>query len=150
MASLQKFKDDFLLLCEAGFIAVNQADEDAATKLFNAAKLLNKENTLPIVGAGYMHLMKLEIKPAINCFNEVIAKEPDNEMAKTFLGITYAFTQSEVMKGEKLLEKMAKGSEDDLIKKLASAALTFIEQFVKKAPSPLDNPPQSKKEKKKK
>ena len=29
MADLQKFKDHFILLCEAGFIAVNQADEDA-------------------------------------------------------------------------------------------------------------------------
>ncbi len=36
--TLKKYKDDFLLLAEAGFIAVNQADEDAAVKLFKAAE----------------------------------------------------------------------------------------------------------------
>jgi hypothetical protein len=35
------FKEDWLLFTECGFIAVNQADEDAALKLFKAGEMLN-------------------------------------------------------------------------------------------------------------
>ena len=59
---LNKFKDDFFLFLEAGFIAVNQADEDAAVKLFKAAQLLDPQQSLPQIGFGYLHLHKLELK----------------------------------------------------------------------------------------
>ena len=145
MADLQKFKDHFILLCEAGFIAVNQADEDAATKLFKASEMLKPENTLPKVGQGYMHMMKLELKQACNLFDEVIAKDPNNDMAKAFLGLSYALTATEVAKGEKLLEDTAKTAADDQVKKLADTALEFVEKFIKKAPTPLEKPPEEKK-----
>ncbi|NGX27486.1 MAG: hypothetical protein K940chlam6_01422 [Chlamydiae bacterium] len=145
MADLQKFKDHFILLCEAGFIAVNQADEDAATKLFKASEMLKPENTLPKVGQGYMHMMKLELKQACNLFDEVIAKDPNNDMAKAFLGLSYALTATEVAKGEKLLEDTAKTASDDQVKKLADTALEFVEKFIKKAPTPLEKPPEEKK-----
>ena len=54
--AIKKYLDDFILLVEAGFIAVNQADEDAATKLFHAAELLRPENVLSKIGFGYLHL----------------------------------------------------------------------------------------------
>ncbi len=145
MADLQKFKDHFILLCEAGFIAVNQADEDAATKLFKASEMLKPENTLPKVGMGYMHMMKLELNQACRMFDEVIAKEPDNNMAKAFLGLSYALTTTEVAKGEQILEEAAKKSDDDQVKKLASTALDFVEKFIKKAPTPVEKPPEDKK-----
>ena len=138
MADLQPFKDHFLLLCEAGFIAVNQADADAAVKLFKASELLNPKNSLPKVGLGYLHLMQLELKEACNAFDEVLSKEPDNEMAKTFLGLSYALTVSDIAKGEKLLTESAVKSEDPMVKKLASTALDFVDEFIKKAPSPMD------------
>ena len=83
--SLKQYKEDFFLLLEAGFIAVNAADEDSAIKLFKASELLRPESTFPKVGFGYMHLCKLELKQAVALFREVLAKEPENEMAKTFL-----------------------------------------------------------------
>ncbi len=138
MANLDPFKDHFILLCEAGFVAVNQADEDAATKLFKASALLKPENTLPKVGQGYMHMMKLELKQACNLFDEVLTKEPDNEMAKTFLGLSYALTSSDVAKGEKLLTDSATKSDDPMVKKLATSALDFVDEFIKKAPSPME------------
>lgn len=137
MSNLQKFKDHFFLLCEAGFVAVNQADEDAAVKLFRAAELLNKKSTLPKIGLGYMHMMKLELKQACKMFDDVLAIEPHNDQAKTFLGICYALTTTEVSKGEKILEQSAQKSEDPMIKKLAVTALDFVEKFIKKAPSPV-------------
>lgn len=152
MANLQNFKDHFILLCEAGFVAVNQADEDAATKLFQASSLLKPENTLPKVGQGYLHMMKLELKQACKLFDEVLAKEPGNDMAKAFLGLSYSLTATEIDKGEKLLEETATKGEDEQVKKLATTALDFVENFIKKAPTPVEpqKPEKSKKKKKKK
>lgn len=148
MADLQKFKDHFILLCEAGFIAVNQADEDAASKLFKASELLKPDNMLPKVGRGYMHLMKLELKQACTLFDEVIAKEPNNEMAKAFLGLSYALTTTEVARGEHLLEEASEKTKDPQVKKLADTAIDFVEKFIKKAPTPLQKPTEKKKKKK--
>lgn len=150
MANLQKFRDHFILLCEAGFVAVNQADEDAAIKLFKASALLNPENTLPKVGMGYMHMMKLELKQACNLFEEILHTEPHNEMARAFLGISYALTATETAKGEKMLEEAAKKTSDPSIKKLAHSAIDFVEKFLKKAPSPIQTGSHKKKERKRK
>lgn len=150
MANIQQFKDHFLLLCEAGFIAVNQADEDAASKLFKAASLLNPTNTMPRLGQGYMHLMKLELKQACKLFDEVIAADPQNEMAKAFLGLSYSLTSTDVVKGEQVLEEVIERADDPLVKKLAVTALDFIEKFVKKAPTPLQAPAKKTTPKKKK
>lgn len=147
---IQKYKDDFILLCEAGFIAVNQADEDAATKLFKASHLLNAENSLPTIGMGYMHMCKLELRQACKMFEEVLAKEPHNEMAKTFLGLSLALTATEIAKGEKMLEESAKKSHDPMIKTLASSAIDFVEKFIKKAPTPVQAPSKTTKNKKRK
>ena len=146
---IQKYKDDFILLCEAGFIAVNQADEDAANKLFKASHLLNGENTLPTIGMGYMHLCKLELRQACKMFEEVLAKEPNNEMAKTFLGLSLSLTSTEIAKGEKILEESAKKTHDPMIKTLATSAIEFVEKFIKKAPTPVQAQTKTKNKKRK-
>ncbi|MGE5195911.1 MAG: tetratricopeptide repeat protein [Anaerolineae bacterium] len=145
MDRFEKYKEDFILLAEAGFIAVNQADEDAAVKLFRASELLNPQNFLPKVGMGYMHLCKLELKQACKVFDEVLSHDPTNEMAKAFLGLCLTFTPTEVAKGEQLLEESAKKSHDPLIKNLAVSALDFVDKFVKKNPTPVHPPKDSKK-----
>jgi tetratricopeptide (TPR) repeat protein len=132
MEDLSKYDEDFFLFLEAGFIAINQADEDAAVKMFKACELLRAENSLWRVGLGYLHLHKLELKAAIKYFEEVLAKEPDNEMAKTFMGIAMTLTPDQVSKGEKVLEEAAKDSHDSQIKKVANTSLEFVEHFVKK------------------
>ena len=133
--SLKKYKEDFVLLLEAGFVAVNQADEDSARKLFKAASLLEKENTLPNVGIGYLHLHLLELNDAIRCFDEVLEKEPKNEMAKAFKGICMSFMPKELEKGEKILSETSK-SKDPMIKELGATALDFVDKFVKQTPGP--------------
>ena len=135
MSVLKKYTEDWLLFTEAGFIAVNQADEDASKKLFRAGELLNPENTLPQVGFGYLHLHKLELKQAVKVFEEVLSKEPQNEMAKTFMGICMSMMPNATAKGEKILEQTLK-SKDPLIKKLSDTAIDFVEKFVKKSPGP--------------
>lgn len=133
----QKYKDSYILFVEAGFIAINQADEDAAIKLFKAAELLKPENSLPQIGKGYLHLCKLELKQATKFFSDVLQKEPQNEMAKAFLGLSLSLSPTDVAKGEKYLEEEAAKGHDPMIKKLATTALDFVEKFVKKAPVPM-------------
>lgn len=145
MGQLQKYKDHFILLAEAGFIAINQADEDAAVKLFKASELLDPQNVLPKVGMGYMHLCKLELKQAAKIFEEILAKHPDNEMAKTFLGLSLSLNPAEIVRGEKVLEESAQKCKDPAVKDLAKSALDFVEKFVKKAPSPAQGQSHAKK-----
>lgn len=137
MTSLEKYQKDHLLFLEAGFIAINQADEGRATKLLKAAQLTNPKNSLVQIGFGYLHLHKLELKQAIALFEEVLKKEPNNEMAKTFLGIALSWTPTDTTKGEKLLAETQK-SKDKSIKTLSSTALDFVDNFIKKEPSPVE------------
>ena len=137
MTQWKHYKEDYVLFLEAGFIAVNQADEDAALKLFRAAEMLQPTNTLPKVGFGYLHLHKLELKQAVHLFEEVLHVEPHNEMAKAFLGICMGMMPNQVAKGEKILEQTAK-SKDPMIQRLSNTAIDFVDRFVKKTPGPAE------------
>ena len=137
MAQLQKYKDDFVLLLESGFIAASQTDEDAAAKLFRAAQILQPENVMPKVGFGYIHLHKLELKQAVKAFEEILATEPHNDMAKTFLGLCMGLMPNQADKGEKILESTTR-SRDPEIKQLSETAIDFIERFIKKTPGPAE------------
>ena len=130
-----KYKEDFILLAEAGFIAVNQADEDAALKLFRAAEVLKPKNVLSKVGFGYLHLHKLELKDAIKCFEKVLDEEPNNQMAKAFMGLCLSMMPNTLEKGEKMLEQTRK-SKDPMIKQLGDSVIDFVEKFIKKTPGP--------------
>lgn len=142
---LQQYKDHFILLAEAGFIAINQADEDAAVKLFKASEILDPNNLLPKIGVGYMHLCKLELKQAAKSFEDILKKEPTNEMAKAFLGLALSLNPAEVAKGEKFLEEASASIKDPMIKDLAKNSLEFVEKFVKKTPTPVQAPSEKKK-----
>ncbi|MBI5274588.1 MAG: SctF chaperone SctG [Chlamydiales bacterium] len=137
MSDLTKHKDHFLLFVEAGFIAVNQSDEDSALKLFKAARMLNHENPLPTLGKGYLHLCKLELKQAITEFEAVLHKDPKNEMAKAMLGIALSMTPNKQQntQGEQLLKETSKSKSKD-VKNVCEASLDFVEKFVKKPVSP--------------
>jgi hypothetical protein len=123
---------DFILLTEAGFVAINQADEEAAVKLFNAAQLLDPKNTLPRIGMGYLHFLKLELSAAGKIFQGVLTDEPENEMANALYGLSLALNPKELVKGEKILEEASKKAKDPSVKTMALTALDFVEQFVKK------------------
>ncbi|NGX56146.1 MAG: hypothetical protein K1060chlam5_00381 [Candidatus Anoxychlamydiales bacterium] len=137
MSVLEKYSQDFFLLLESGFIAVNQMDEESSIRLFKAAEILNNKNPLSKIGFGYLHLHKLELKKAITLFEGVLKEDPKNEMAKTFMGIALSMTPNDLNKGENLLEQNLKSDNAD-IKKLAQIALDFVDRFVKKEPSPVE------------
>ncbi len=147
MGQLQKYKDDFTILLETGFIAAGRAEEDSALKLFRASQLLKPDNTLPKIGFGYIHLLKLELKQACHMFEEVLKQEPSNEMCRAMLGLSHALTTKEVEKGEKLLVEALKKTDDPSVKSMATTAIDFIEKFVKKSPTPMQGTPPAKKKK---
>lgn len=133
---MKKLQGDFILLVEAGFIAVNQADEESSTRLFKAAELLNEENTLPRVGMGYLHLHKLELKQAIHVFEAVLKQEPDNQMARAMLGICVSMMPGTTTKGEQILHEAGTKTKDPQIKNLVHTAEKFVDTFLKKPPGP--------------
>ena len=135
-ASAKKYKEDWILFLEAGFIAVNQTDEDSALKLFKAAEMLNPKNVLPKVGFGYLHLHKLDLKNACKMFEEALEMEPHNDMAKALLGIALSLGPNTINKGEQVLEQAHK-SRDPMIKDLSDTALNFVDKFLKKGGSPM-------------
>ncbi|MCK4934045.1 MAG: hypothetical protein KAR79_00500 [Simkaniaceae bacterium] len=138
MADLEKYKEDFFLFLEAGFIAVNQADEDSALKLFRASQMLNPKSYMSQIGIGYLHLHKLEVKQACDTFQEVLDKDPTNDMARALLGISKTFSPDKVAEGEKLLNDVATTSKDEDIKKTANTAIDFVDNFIKTTPSPAE------------
>ncbi len=135
---LSKYQDDFFTFLEAGFIAINQADEDSAVKLFKVCQILQPENPLIKTGLGYLHLHKLELKAAVDCFEEVLRTHPDNQMAQAFLGITLSLMPNKTSEGERILTKTLQESSDSQIKKVADTSLDFVERFVKKTPGPAE------------
>ncbi len=137
MAGWKKYQEDATLFLEAGFIAVNQADEDSALKLFKASELLNKESILPKLGVGYLHLHKLDLKKACDTFEEVLAKEPDNGLAKTLLGIALSLGPNTLEQGERVLMQTQKSS-DPMIKQLSGTAMSFVETCLKKPMTPAE------------
>ena len=141
MENFSKYNEDFFLFLEAGFIALNQADEDSAIKLFKTCQLLQPENTLSEVAMGYMHIHKLELKKAEDVLKKVLEKEPENEMAKTFLGIALSFSSKTLDEGETLLKETAKECSDEDIKKSAKVSLDFVDRFVKQAAKKHPNQP---------
>ena len=138
--SIDPYKDHYVTMIEAGFIAVNQSDEDSAVKLFKAAELLNPGNFLCQLGIGYLHLCKLELKQASKIFSDVLEKEPENDIAKAFLGISLSLNPAEVDKGSAILKETDSKTKDPLLKNMTSNAIAFVEKFVKKAPTPAQGP----------
>lgn len=138
--SLDKFKDDFILLCEAGFIAVNQADEDTALKLFAAARCLEPTHHLPKVGEGYLHFHKLELKKACMIFEKVLEADGNNEMARAFLGMALSLTPDMGESGKKILAEVAEKASDKSTKDVAKETIDFVETFIEKKskPNPMD------------
>jgi Flp pilus assembly protein TadD len=129
---IQEFKDDFSLLIEAGFVAVKQADETSATRIFYAAQALSPTSSAPQIGLGYIALNKLELKEATRIFETVATSEPENQLAQTFLGICLLLTKGKRKKGEKLIRDTVEKATDPTIKNLGTISLEWSEKDLSK------------------
>jgi hypothetical protein len=131
-----EFKEDFGLLIEAGFIAVKQLDETSANRIFHAAQSLSPDHAAPKIGIGYIALNKLEVKQATQIFEEIMAKDPSNLLAQTFLGICFLLTKPKRKKGEKLIREAMEKSTDQTVKDLGAISLEWAEKDLYKSKSP--------------
>jgi predicted Zn-dependent protease len=129
---MQEYEKDFILFLECGFIAISQLDETSAKDLFAAAKLLQPNNTLLMIADGYMNFTKMQLEAAAKSFEAVLKKEPENEMAKTFLALTLSLTPKSMDQGEKMLKQIGSHSSDPAVKKLSADSITFVETYLKK------------------
>jgi hypothetical protein len=148
MEHLKLFKEDIHDLLEAGFIAINQADEDSARQLFDASMLLDNGNILCWIGKGYLALHKLDTKTATIMFEKALEIEPHNQMARTFLGFTQMFIPNKVDSGEKICHEAMKATDIPEIKKFAQSAIEFSETFIKKGMGGTESPMKLHKKKK--
>lgn len=142
MKAIDDFKEDALLLLEAGFIAINQADFESAKRLFKAAEILDADKNMCDIGKGYTALHKLDIPEAKKWFSKVLDRDPHHEMAKTFIAWTQIMDPKQLKEGEKSCEKVMKETKDSDMKQFASSALEFAEHHAKghgdKKSSPLN------------
>jgi hypothetical protein len=128
---IEEFKDDFPLLLEAGFIAVKQLDETSAVRIFHAAQVIKPGSTAPQLGLGYISLNKLEVKEARKIFEEIVAKEPENYLARTFLGICFLLTKPKRKQGEEIIQQVLAEAVDPTVKSLAQLSLDWAEKDFK-------------------
>ncbi len=125
---LDQYSSDYLVLLEAGFIAINQADGVAAEELFAAAKLLEPDNNMSDIGMGYVALNKLQMPVATQIFSEVLKSDPENPIAQGLLSLTYALQPKHQNQGKKMAQKLQK-SLDPLALQLSNAILNLVEHF---------------------
>ena len=135
------FEQDKLLFLEGAFIAINQSDMESAKWLVDAAEVFDKHNPLCGIARGYMALHRLDSKEAEKWFKGVLKEHPNNELARTFLGLTHIIGEKKMSEGEKICADIMKESADTEVKKLAASALEFADKEMKggrKASSPLN------------
>ena len=132
MKEIEEFNQDFGLLVETGFVAVKQGDEDSAVKLFRAAQLIRPSSVEPQIGFGYIALNKLELKEAETIFNSVIEQRPDNDLARTFLGLVLMLAKTDPERGEKLVNETISTCKDASIVDFANTCLKWKEEYFSK------------------
>jgi len=125
------FKDDFVLLIEAGFVAVKQLDEIAARRLFKAAELLNPDHPASQLGLGYIALNKLQVNEATKIFETIITKDPSHYLAQALLGVCYMMSKNKRKKGEELIEDAKAKSDDPTIQNLAKICSEWANKDLK-------------------
>ncbi len=134
--SLDDYLEDFALLIEAGFVAVKQLDEVSATRIFNAAQVMNPMSTAPQIGLGYICLNKLQVREATKIFEGVLERDPKNHLAKTFLGVCFLLTKPKREEGERIIKEVIEESDDPTIKNLGTISLEWAERDLKKIKAP--------------
>lgn len=92
MTTLQDFKEDLGLLVEAGLLAIKQGDEESAKKIFDACDVLDDDGVQKAFGYGLIAMHKMEIPKAIESFQSLLKKDPENWRATAFLGFAYILT----------------------------------------------------------
>lgn len=138
MKIIEDIKKDALLFLEAGFIALNQAEYEAAEGLFEAAEALDADRDMCDIGRGYLAMHKMQIPKARKWFEKVHKRSPDNQMAATFLAWANIMDEKHQSEGEAACMKIMKEAKQPDIKHFADSALEFAKNYSGPASSPLN------------
>lgn len=133
---LDFFSDDYALFIEAGFVAIKQADEIAARRLFKAAEALSPENPASQLGLGYIALNKLHVAEATHIFEAILKRDPEHYLALALLGVAYILTRDKKKKGEALIREAQQKSSDPTIHHLADVCIEWVQSDLSKSNLP--------------
>ncbi|CDZ80870.1 hypothetical protein BN1013_01393 [Candidatus Rubidus massiliensis] len=128
--------DDFSLLIESGFVSVKQLDEISAINIFNAAQVLSPKHTAPQSGLGFIALNKLEVKKATDIYAQILEAEPNNHLAKAFLGICYLLAKPTRKKGEAVIAEVLEETDEESIKNLCITCSEWAKKDLNKEKAP--------------
>lgn len=142
---IEELKEDFSLLIEAGFVAVKQLDAISSSRIFVAGQMISPHHIAPKIGLGYIALNQLNMKEATYIFEEINKSEPENLLAKTFLGICYLLSKPKRKKGEKIIKEAIEKTEDPTIKNLGLISLEWADKDLNKAKAPFFEQPKPEK-----
>jgi len=131
---LDFFGEDFSLFVEAGFIAVKQLDEIASRRLFRAAEILRPDSLAPQLGLGYIALNKLHAHEAAGIFEAIVQRDPEHQLAKALLGISFLLIQEKRQEGERLIREAKEKSDDVTVKNLVDVCLDWLSKDLKGKP----------------
>ncbi|ADI38959.1 putative needle chaperone SctG [Waddlia chondrophila 2032/99] len=143
---IEELKEDFSLLIEAGFVAVKQLDAISSSRIFVAGQMISPGHTAPQIGLGYIALNQLNMKEATHIFETINEKEPENLLAKTFLGICYLLSKPKRKKGEKIIKEAIEKTDDSTIKNLGEISLEWADKDLNKAKAPFFEQPKPEKD----
>lgn len=133
---LDFFTTDYSLFIEAGFVAIKQADEIAARRLFKAAEALNPSNPASQLGLGYIALNKLQITEASTIFEAILKKDPTHYLAQALLGVSYILTKDKKKQGEALVRDASEKSNDPTITNLFEVCTEWMAKDLSKMKIP--------------
>lgn len=133
---IEALDEDFALFIEAGFIAVKQMDEPSAKKMFYAAEVIRPDHPAPLVGLGYIALNRLEVKEAVEYFQDVLEIDPEYHLARAFLGIAYLLKKPTRDKGYQLVKKALAETDDPTITNLCKKTMDWADKDLKDKKAP--------------
>lgn len=137
MSDWKSYQKDWLLLLEAGFIAIGQMDESSASELFKAVETLRADKPISRIGSGFLYLHKLDVKSACKVFKEILEQDPQNDAAKAMLGVSLSLDPETLELGEHLLREVQQ-RKSPFAQSLIESATSFVDKFLKPTPSPIE------------
>jgi len=134
MSDWKSYQNDWLLLLEAGFIAIDQMDETSASELFKAVETLRADKPVSRIGSGFLYLHKLDVNNACKVFKKILKEDPQNDVAKAMLGLALSLEPDTLEQGEHLLQEVHQ-RKSPFAKSLTDTAISFVGKFLKPTPS---------------
>ena len=110
-------------LMEVGLLAAGNHMDADANKIFAAIAAVRPESEMPLIGRAIARLNKGNFGEAINLLGEAVEKNPESEMAMTFLGMALKVSGMTAASEDALNQVVQSGNNEAAVE-LAKSLLT--------------------------